>query len=724
VFHRISVLLSVLVVVTLTTLTSAQPLVDRVPGDAVIYVAWGGAETMGAEYDSSHLKAILDATDMPKQLPEFVRQLLAKVGAEDPEAKQKSEIVAVIADTMWKHPTAVYFAGVDFPDAGPPMPKAAVLCNAGADAPALVAKLKAILDEAGEESPVPLSVVEKGGLVQLVIGKAGDETTKLADAAGFKAAMKHAHAKPVAAVYIDGEALMKQVGTGIEKSGDRRAMAQWPKMRQQLGLDGFKAGIWTAAFEDRSWSTRGFVAAPAPRTGVLKFLESQPLPDDTLKVVPQTAIMAGAGRFNLGASFDAVRELIAGVQPGTARQFDRAVQDANQKLGLDIRQDLIAPLGDTWTYYVDPMTGGTSMMGGVLINKLADSAKAEQSFLKLQKSFNELTAKQFKREKMSIVFKQTTIDGQAIHYLAVPLVTPSWTIKNGHWIVGLYPQTVSAAARNLGSGGKSLLDNPAYVELRKKLGNTPAVASVQFADLPKLAPNAYGTWLQISRLFGFGDMFGLDAPLLALPPMYKLQQHLAASGMVSWTTDEGFFVRAVSPFPGSTVISSDPLSGMSISQPALMASILLPSLNKARETANRVKCQSNLSQIGMAMLLYSNENKGKAPPDLGTLLLTQDLTVDVFTCPSGHGMPHGVRNMKPEDQAKWVNEGGHYEYLKPKVVLTKLAADDVIVYEKVDAHDGDGMNILYADGHAEFHMMRAAQEEIERTKKRQEGGGL
>src|SRR5947209_11780936 len=46
---------------------------------------------------------------------------------------------------------------------------------------------------------------------------------------------------------------------------------------------------------------------------------------------------------------------------------------------------------------------------------------------------------------------------------------------------------------------------------------------------------------------------------------------------------------------------------------ALLISILLPSLNRARETANRVKCASNLRQIGQAIILYSNENKGAFP---------------------------------------------------------------------------------------------------------------
>jgi prepilin-type N-terminal cleavage/methylation domain-containing protein/prepilin-type processing-associated H-X9-DG protein len=46
---------------------------------------------------------------------------------------------------------------------------------------------------------------------------------------------------------------------------------------------------------------------------------------------------------------------------------------------------------------------------------------------------------------------------------------------------------------------------------------------------------------------------------------------------------------------------------------ALLISILLPSLNKARETANRVKCASNLRQIGQAMFLYANDNHQTFP---------------------------------------------------------------------------------------------------------------
>jgi len=48
---------------------------------------------------------------------------------------------------------------------------------------------------------------------------------------------------------------------------------------------------------------------------------------------------------------------------------------------------------------------------------------------------------------------------------------------------------------------------------------------------------------------------------------------------------------------------------------ALLIAILLPSLSAARKQANIVKCASNLRQIGNAMLMYANENKGWIPRD-------------------------------------------------------------------------------------------------------------
>jgi prepilin-type N-terminal cleavage/methylation domain-containing protein/prepilin-type processing-associated H-X9-DG protein len=216
---------------------------------------------------------------------------------------------------------------------------------------------------------------------------------------------------------------------------------------------------------------------------------------------------------------------------------------------------------------------------------------------------------------------------------------------------------------------------------------------------------------------------------------------------------------------------------------ALLISILLPSLNRARETANRVKCASNLKQIGLAILLYSNENKGayprtkastptaalttvhnmtagghtaadpfatvgadmtdNVPQALFLLLRTQDITSEVFTCPSsnaekdtyGGGTNAAINKSNFTDLTKNLS----YSYQDPYPDAAAIGSgfklnnsisaefavgsdinpgttgtDDNVLYPSNTSsakdmkfgnsnnHDGDGQNVLFGDGHVEF----------------------
>jgi prepilin-type N-terminal cleavage/methylation domain-containing protein/prepilin-type processing-associated H-X9-DG protein len=135
---------------------------------------------------------------------------------------------------------------------------------------------------------------------------------------------------------------------------------------------------------------------------------------------------------------------------------------------------------------------------------------------------------------------------------------------------------------------------------------------------------------------------------------------------------------------------------------AIVASILLPTLHKTRrgEGSGRVKCGSNLRQIGQAILLYSNENKGAYPRtfyvpgapltfsedasdgsaardpfgDKGLpgkvadndvlaamflLIRTQDITSEVFVCPNSNaekdsfGKAAGANAQNKTSFSKW-----------------------------------------------------------------------
>src|SRR5687768_3796087 len=47
---------------------------------------------------------------------------------------------------------------------------------------------------------------------------------------------------------------------------------------------------------------------------------------------------------------------------------------------------------------------------------------------------------------------------------------------------------------------------------------------------------------------------------------------------------------------------------------ALLASMLLPALAKAKEAGRRIGCLNNMRQLGLALMMYTDENEGKLPP--------------------------------------------------------------------------------------------------------------
>lgn len=174
---------------------------------------------------------------------------------------------------------------------------------------------------------------------------------------------------------------------------------------------------------------------------------------------------------------------------------------------------------------------------------------------------------------------------------------------------------------------------------------------------------------------------------------------------------------------------------------ALLIGILLPTLARAREQANRTKCLSNLRQLGQALYLYASESKDRLPNanvagasddpsghDRALVELAQEhvRNAGVFHCPSDrdpapteivtadYDLPNSARVSYDFYSIWWQPE------FKPKLTQLKGSAplawdlDGGESYDLGDAsddsplqnHGTEGGHVVFSDGHAAWQEAR------------------
>ena len=156
----------------------------------------------------------------------------------------------------------------------------------------------------------------------------------------------------------------------------------------------------------------------------------------------------------------------------------------------------------------------------------------------------------------------------------------------------------------------------------------------------------------------------------------------------------------------------DPGEGLTAGRMAIVIAVLAvviggllyfaiaPSVHRSREATRRVTCGSNLAQVGVALQFYASSNGGRFPDTLAALVADGSLPAELLVCPSSrHTAAPGAT---AAEQAVNIAKGNHQSYVYVGKGLNMNAAKQVIVYEPLDLHDGEGVNVLYTDVSTQF----------------------
>jgi len=140
---------------------------------------------------------------------------------------------------------------------------------------------------------------------------------------------------------------------------------------------------------------------------------------------------------------------------------------------------------------------------------------------------------------------------------------------------------------------------------------------------------------------------------------------------------------------------------------AILASILFPLFARARETARRSTCASNLEQIGVALNMYAQNYNGLYPPkdnEFGPLYISMQDT-DVFFCPSDSADREATWKFKtvnppgalfPDPRRVPIETYSSYVY---KGGLSNEDRADTVIAGESRAFHMELVNVLYVGGH-------------------------
>lgn len=466
-----------------------------------------------------------------------------------------------------------------------------------------------------------------------------------------------------------------------------------------VGVDKLEAIVWESQYRDGGCVGAWFFQSPEREPSP----SAQPLTDDDLRWIPQDASWAMAMKFDLAQTY---RDLLGVVRKwkSMAKTIEKGIDSVEELIGFRIDEDFLSLFGDSIIFYDSFDSGGLLFSGTVIVLPAKDGEQLRERLRKLVSLIEKpkpATESIFK----NIDFRVGRLEhrGHLIEYFnaqGMPMiVTPAWTVCEDRFIVGAYPQMVVATIDRLADKKleqTSILAHPDVKRAREIIGQPDT--GFTFVDSRSGLRLTYSLMLPAaSAAASMAQGQGIDLDPSVLPSLPSILRHVFADVRCTRNVEDGVVTLSYGswPLPGSPAVS------VNAATVATAVSVLLPSLSRARELSKRTVCAANMRGMGQGLYIHAMDHDSRFPKKLGELIEANLLTPRQFTCPSTTAVPHEHPTEKQLTEC--------YVYIPGQT--TESNPTNVVIYERFDNHQKEGVNVLFQDGHVEFI------KDIERVKK-------
>ncbi len=706
---------------------SGETIPQMLPEETLLYVQWPGFETLSETASETELAKMMNEPEWKRFRQQCSEQLWPDI--EDlmvEEMGRESVLYPPIKEwieSMWMHPTSVGLVGVAMGPMGPQV-DVAIVIRAGGKGKAMLNTLDKLLAPVLEDMPedaigevklgeatfkqimipdvrIPVRygqlkddvILTIGAKVHALMAGKTPDATSLGDSADFKKAMEITGGSPKTVVmYLNIESIIQT----LERFQPMLAGMEVPILGK---VNGLRETLEKAELN----GIRSLSSTMRPHKGgfLTTILLHQPIEGDAarggnwvepvdVRAIPKKVTWAGVSRGDLVTGYESLLGLVRGIDPEVDEMAGMFIKQVESVLEMPI-PELLGAFGDTWVTYDAPDHGGLWFTGLTMMAKADDSAKIDAALRRAVAALSAALGSEVVVRNEE--YRQRKI--ATVNVPGVPMpVAPSWTEAEGYWILTLHPQMARAAIDHLMDGHPSLADNPDFKRARALMPEN--IDALSYGDVRGGVEMMYRFILPLSQM-GISMVQAEGVPLDAslMPSLPSITRHLFGAIGASTMTKDGYVWLSHTPVPGLA-----PSSGMSanVSTTSMMVSILLPSLARARELSKRTVSAANLKVIGTCLYIYGTEHGDDLPDSLQVLVEDGCIAPQTLIAPQDDGVEDSYVYVKGQ------NLGMHQM--------------NVLMYERPDMNDWEGVNVLFLDSHVEFVSMERFEKYLEETEQR------